>query len=135
MTQARFLERIGEVRVQRFTIFRKRSLTSSFACCSLWPVSLPRWTQIEIQEKENVDGKIHPSLVLLVGNRELGYRGRVERIECVRAAVTNAVNTGSIRFLLNLLQSEPLAVCSRDRVGELRRIQVAKAINERRSGG
>jgi len=106
--------------VRLFKIIRNRSLTSYFAYCSLWPVSLPRRAQIEIQEKENADGKTHPPLELLAGNREFGYRGSVESIERRRARFANATNTGRIRLLNELLQSEPPTFCGRDRLGELR---------------
>jgi len=65
--------RMSHLQVLGFKIIRNRSLSSSFACRSLWPVSLPRWAQIEIQGEENADGKTHPSLDLLAGNREFGY--------------------------------------------------------------
>jgi hypothetical protein len=73
-----------------------------------------------IQEKESTDGKTHPSLELLAGNGEFGYRGRVESTECVRAGVTNAVNKGAICLFHDLLQSEPLTVLSRHGLGGLR---------------
>lgn len=120
VTQSGSPVHISDLEVQRCKIIWNRSLTSYFGCCSLWPVSLPRRTQIEIQEKENADGKTHPSLELLAGNGEFGYRGRVESTECVRAGVTNAVNTGSTRLFHDLLQSEPLTVLSRHGLGGLR---------------
>lgn len=111
---------IADLPVQCFKFIRNASLTSSFACCSLWPVSLPRWAQIEVQGKANADGKTHPSLELLAGNREFGYRGRVESIECFRPESTDVVYTGPIHFLPNFLQGEPPTTCSRDRHSKLR---------------